>query len=117
MQNWISGCDICQEVCPANKDLQPREVDPRAGFDPQHHSSHKNLNGLERTPALLPLLTAQQPDIIRRNAAISLANIGKGRKEVVAALEEQLDNVSSGLKEYFTWALNTLERRGEQTSG
>jgi epoxyqueuosine reductase len=115
MQNWISGCDICQEVCPANKDLYPREVDPRAGFDPGHHASHKNLGGLERTPALIPLLAAKRPEIIRRNAAIALANIGSRRKEVLVALAEQLESAPSGLKEYFTWALNELENKREQT--
>lgn len=115
MENWISGCDICQEVCPANKDLGPREVDPRAGFDPRHHSSHKNLGGLERTPALIPLLEAKWPEIIRRNAAIALANIARGRKEALMALQEQLDSAPLGLKEYFTWALNVLKDKREQT--
>lgn len=115
MQNWIHGCDICEEVCPANSNLRPRDVDPRAGFDPRHHASHKNLGGLERTPTLIPLLAVKRPEIIRRNAAIALANIGKGRKEALVALEEQLNSVPSGLEEYFTWALNELENKGHQT--
>jgi epoxyqueuosine reductase len=109
MQNWISGCDICEEVCPANRHLQPCRVDPRAGFDSHHHTSHKNLDGLEREPELIPLLEADQPMVIRRNAAISLANIAKGRKEAVIAIRKQLDTASVGLREYFTWALNELE--------
>lgn len=115
MQNWISGCDICQEVCPANKNLSSRDVDPRAGFDPRHHSSHKNLGGLERTPALIPLLETKWPESIRRNAAIALANIGRGRKEALMALQKQLDSAPSGLKEYFMWALNALENTKKQT--
>jgi len=111
MQNWIHGCDICQEVCPANNNLIPRQVDPRSGFDPRHHASHKNLNSIERTPALLELLTDKRPELIRRNAAIALANIGKARKEALMALKEQLGGVSSGLKEYFTWAIEKFERK------
>lgn len=111
MQNWIHGCDICQEVCPANRDLKVRQIDPRAGFDPLHHASHKHLGGLERTPNLLALLSAEHPEIIRRNAAIALANIGKGKNEVLIALKEQLDDLSPGLKEYFMWAIERIEKK------
>jgi len=111
MQNWIHGCDICQEVCPANRNLSLRQVDPRSGFDPRHHASHKYLNGIkERTPFLPALLTANQPEVIRRNAAIALANIGKGRKEALMALKEPLRGLSSGLKQYFLWAIERIER-------
>jgi epoxyqueuosine reductase len=110
MQNWIHGCDICQEVCPANRHLKARQVDSRSGFDPRHHASHNNLDGLERTPELLTLLTAEQPDIIRRNAVIALANISKGRNEALVTLKEQLSSPSSELNEYFTWAIEKIER-------
>ncbi len=110
MQNWIHGCDICQEVCPANKNLVPRQADPRSGFDPQHHASHKNLDGMERTPALLELLTDKQPELIRRNAAIALGNTGNAGTEALTALKEQLAGASSGLKEYFTWAIEKIEK-------
>jgi len=111
MQNWIHGCDICQEVCPANRDLKVRQIDPRAGFDPHHHASHKHLGGLERTPDLLTLLSAEHPEIIRRNAAIALANTGKGKNEALIALKEQLDDLSSGLQEYFMWAIERIEKK------
>jgi epoxyqueuosine reductase len=109
MKNWIHGCDICQEVCPANKDLKIRQIDPRAGFDPSHHASHMHLGGLERTPDLIALLSAEHPEIIRRNAAIALANIGKGKNEALIVLKEQLDDLSSGLREYFMWAIERIE--------
>ena len=117
MQNWITGCDICQEVCPANGNLRPRKVDLRSGFDPRHHSSHKDLGGLEeRTPTLVELLAAKWPETLRRNAAIALANIGKGRKEALVALEEQSDSAPLGLKEYFAWAIKELDNKGHQVA-
>ena len=116
MRNWIAGCDICEEVCPANHHLHPRTIDPRAGFDSRHHASHTHLDGLERTPALIPLLEATWPTIIRRNAAIALANIGKGRHDVVIALQEQLESAPAELHEYFTWALHELAHHRGHTA-
>ena len=108
IQNWISGCDICQEVCPVNKRLTPRKPDSRSGFYPEYHSSHRNLGGLEKSPKLLHLLNPDHPDIIRRNAAIALGNIGKGRGEVSKALKNQMGNINDELRDYFSWAIEAL---------
>lgn len=110
MQNWISGCDICQEVCPVNRALQQREYDPRSGFYPEHHSSHKNLGDLEKAPKLIDLLKPNHPDIIRRNAAIALGNKGKGEhhKKVLDSLKIQKKNTDEELRGYFSWAIEKL---------
>jgi len=108
MQNWISGCDVCQEVCPINQHLIPRKPDSRSGFYPKYHSSHKNLGGMEKRPRLLDLLSPDHPDIIRRNAAIALGNIGRGRTEASKALRDQMGNVNDELRDYFSWAIEVL---------
>jgi epoxyqueuosine reductase len=108
MQNWISGCDICQEVCPVNRHLIPRKKDERSGFEPEYHASHRNLGGLEKTPKLLDILSSDYSDIIRRNAAIALGNIAKGRKEAVEVLKYQMKNVGEELRDYFCWAVERL---------
>ena len=74
--NWICGCDICQEVCPSNRRLIPREPDPRSGFDPDNHGSHALLGGLDKTPSLAEILRSNPNYTITRNAVIALGNIG-----------------------------------------
>ncbi len=75
MGNWVCGCDVCQEVCPMNRALEPRIPDERARFDPDHHASHKHLGGLARTPDLMRLTKQTDDRVMRRNALIALGNI------------------------------------------
>ena len=109
MGNWVCGCDICQEVCPMNRELQPRMPDPRAGFDPDHHASHQTLGGLTRSPELKELLESTRALTMQRNAVIALANIGTERAKDIL---QQCPDVNAGhLGEYAEWAIDLIEER------
>ena len=104
MGTWVCGCDICQQVCPVNRELTPREPDHRAGFDPAHHASHRTLGGLTRCPDLKDLLANDRSPVMQRNAIIALANIGT--EEAVEILLQHKDICTGKLSEYTAWALD-----------
>ncbi|MEL6899461.1 MAG: tRNA epoxyqueuosine(34) reductase QueG [Cyanobacteria bacterium J06606_4] len=78
LQNWVAGCDICQDVCPWNQ----RFATPtdEAGFEPYPGNVAPTLTELadisdeawsERFPA--SALRRIKPDMLRRNAQAALA--------------------------------------------
>ncbi|TFG61959.1 MAG: epoxyqueuosine reductase [Spirochaetales bacterium] len=102
MGNWVCGCDICQDACPVNQQLKPRKPDPRAGFDPVNHSSHRTLGGLEKCPDLAEMLRNGRVPVMQRNAIIALANIGT--KEAKDTLQQNRGACSEALDDYLRWA-------------
>jgi epoxyqueuosine reductase len=111
MGNWVCGCDICQEVCPMNRSLESRVPDPRAGFDPSHHTSHRTLGGLPRCPDLKGLMEDDRALVMQRNAVIALANIGTA--EAMDILRHYKDIDTGKLDEYIVWAIEqSVERTG-----
>ena len=110
MRTWLRGCDICQDVCPVNKQLIPRKTHEWAGFFPQFHESHKDLDGLEKCPKAIDLIKESYPKTVRRNAAIALANLGKDSEQIISGLEEQVRISDGEMKSYFRWAIDELSK-------
>ena len=111
MQDWLFGCDICQEVCPWNRKA-PITTEPAFAANPE-------LVALDAT-ALLNLTEAEfasrfghtalsrpgRAGIIR-NAAIAAANAGN--VDAIPALEAALQDADPAVRETAAWAIEKLE--------
>lgn len=107
----IYGCDICQIVCPYNRNKYYEEINNIEDFFPDIEKllfiSNKEFNETYRKTAS----GWRGKKILQRNAIISLAN-SKYSLESINLLERVLktDN-RDDIKEYAIWAINKLKSK------
>ena len=116
--NRLSGCEICQKVCPMNHGLTPRSQYP------------VEVDEIPDNPKLIPLLLGDEdyckivfPSIVlelmdiptvRRNAALALGNTGNSM--AVPALAQSLSDIDSKLRLYAAWALGRIGGKEAQVA-
>lgn len=108
--DWVFGCDVCQEVCPANRKAAP-------GLEPAFRPRHDFA-----APALLPLLELTDQAFregfrnspikrtkrvgLQRNVCVALGNIGDPR--TVPALARALGGPNTVVRLHAAWALGRI---------
>jgi len=103
----IFGCDICQDVCPWNRDA-PVTVDP--AFEPRQHAALRDLAQLTSADftemfRASPIQRAKHAGFLR-NVAIAMGN--SGRAEFREPLETLAQSANEMVAEHARWALDQL---------
>jgi epoxyqueuosine reductase len=107
MQNWVFGCDVCQQVCPWNRFSAPADI-----------SLFPNSADISPTDMLLspaefnrrfkksPLRRAKRRGYIR-NLAVAAGN--NGNKNDIPILEEAALDDDLLVKEHAQWAIELIK--------
>lgn len=114
--DWVFGCDVCQDVCPWNRKIDPASVD--------HFSARGEA---VRSPDLIELIGIDDETFrerfrgsamkrtkrrgLRRNAAIALGNVGAA--DALPVLRAVLDDPDPIVAEAAEWAVTQITRREE----
>lgn len=107
---WVFGCDVCQDVCPWNKDV--RLADP-ARWRPDVERAWPELEAWLALPSDALLASLEGSPLkralgqgLRRNALIVLAN--QGDPAALPAVEALLDDPDPVLRATAVWAALAL---------
>ena len=128
MQDWVFGCDICQEVCPVNRKASPSWS---TSWEREHAGPALRLNNQNRVetgheaPARLSLtaiLDMSEEDFrhhfrgssilrakrlgLQRNACVALGNLGD--KAAIPALRRALAQGDTLVRGHAAWALGRI---------
>ena len=116
MQDWIFGCDVCQDVCPWNRkteatddaDFQPNvDRNPMALRELFYLDDDQFRQRFRKTPLWRPKRRG-----ILRNSAIVLGN--RPDQENVAALSAGLNDAEELVRGACAWALGNHLALGTQ---
>ncbi len=108
--DWVFGCDICQEVCPWNRDAKPTTetsfapLDQLAAPDALHLLS-LDQSQFDQTLGKTPLERPGRQGVVR-NAAIVAGN--SKSQQAVAPLCELLDDRDPIVRSTVAWALGQI---------
>ena len=115
MQDWVFGCDICQDVCPVNRKAQParQPIPPPAGSGRADGMAALDLVELldmseedfRARFAGTPVMRAKRVGM-QRNACVALGNSGDAK--AVAALGRVLRRGEPLVRSHAAWALGRI---------
>ncbi|HIM48416.1 MAG TPA: epoxyqueuosine reductase, partial [Dehalococcoidia bacterium] len=117
MLDWVFGCDICQDVCPVNRNaLTGDSAMWKQGTRGDSHETKLDtldlVNLLQITEEEFrqrfkesPILRAKREGL-QRNACVALGNLGD--PSAVPALNDALSHISPLVRGHAAWALGQI---------
>ena len=110
MGNWIFGCDICQAVCPWNRQPSPAEEPGYKSRPTLDNPSLLDLIQLDREAfnerfRRNPIKRPKRKGFLR-NVAVALGN--SGAQEAIPVLIKALDDEEPLVRSHVAWALGQL---------
>ena len=113
IDDWLYGCDICQEVCPWNRKAPPGD-DALAARADLVTLDARELLGLDAEQFRLKFTgTAMYPrpgrPVVLRNAALVLGNTGGA--DALPALRAAANDPEPIVREAALWAIDRIESR------
>ena len=128
MQDWVFGCDICQDVCPVNRNARSSATGLNTGLNTETAGEPTRFSAssaVKKDPGLLdlvellemsedqfrqrfqgtPLMRAKREGM-QRNACVALGNLG--RPAAVPALRRALAEASPLVRRHAAWALGQI---------